>query len=65
MTGRPTLPLVRPTLRMWTILRRCYRGQDPVAVLEAALILRATADGHLGAGGQIKTAPSRRAGRRP
>jgi hypothetical protein len=65
MTGRP-LPLLLPTLRTWRILHRCYRGQDPSAVLEGALIMRATADGHLDPRGQIKTgAGGRPAGRRP
>jgi len=54
VTGR-SLPVVQPTLRMWQILRRCYPGQSPVAVLERALIMLATADGHLTPGGQLKT----------
>jgi hypothetical protein len=54
VTGR-ALPLLQPTLRMWQILRRCYRGQDPVAVLGRGLEMLAGADGHLAAGGQIKT----------
>jgi hypothetical protein len=54
VTGR-ALPLLQPTLRMWHILRRCYRGQDPVAVLARGLEMLARADGHLAAGGQIKT----------
>jgi hypothetical protein len=40
---------------MWQILRRCYRGQSPVDVLGKALDLLAAADGHLDAGGRIKT----------
>lgn len=63
MTGR-SLPVVQPTLRMWQILRRCYTGQNPVTVLEAALILRATADGHLDPGGQIKNGRQQQARRR-
>ncbi|MFE4818571.1 hypothetical protein ACFRFU_19490 [Streptomyces sp. NPDC056704] len=54
MTAR-SLPLVQPTLRMWQILRRCYRGQDPVAVLGRGLDMLAAADGHLDAAGRIKT----------
>lgn len=53
MTGR-SLPLVQPTLRMWQILRRCYRGENPVAVLGRGLDMLADADGHLDANGQIK-----------
>ncbi len=48
------LPLLRPTARMWQILRRCYRGQEPGDVLERALVMLATADGHLDTGGRIK-----------
>jgi len=59
MTGRPSLPLLQPTLRMWQILRRCYRGENPVEVLGRALDLLATADGHLGANGQPKPADRR------
>ncbi|MFG3127411.1 hypothetical protein ACGFZU_06880 [Streptomyces tendae] len=54
MTAR-SLPHVQPTARMWQILRRCYPGQSPVAVLERALVMLATADGHLTPGGQLKT----------
>lgn len=53
MTAR-SLPLLQPTLRMWQILRRCYRGENPVAVLGRGLDMLADADGHLDAGGQIK-----------
>jgi hypothetical protein len=49
------LPLLQPTLRMWQILRRCYRLENPVAVLGRGLEMLAGADGHLAAGGQIKT----------
>jgi hypothetical protein len=64
VTGR-SLPVVQPTLRMWTILRRCYRGQDPVAVLGRGLELLARADGHLAPGGAIQTArDAERGGRR-
>lgn len=55
MTGR-ALPLLQPTLRMWQILRRCYRGQDPVAVLGRGLEMLAGADGHLAPNGVIQTA---------
>jgi hypothetical protein len=51
---RPSLPHVQPTLRMWQILRRCYPGQSPVAVLERALVMLATADGNLRPNGQLK-----------
>jgi histidine triad (HIT) family protein len=53
MTAR-SLPVVQPTLRMWQILRRCYRGQNPVAVLGRGLEMLAGADGHLTPDGQIK-----------
>jgi hypothetical protein len=53
VTGH-SLPLVQPTARMWQILRRCYPGQSPVAVLERALVMLATADGNLTPGGQLK-----------
>ena len=53
MTGR-SLPVVQPTLRMWQILRRCYRGENPVKVLERGLNMLAAADGHLEANGSIK-----------
>jgi hypothetical protein len=59
------LPLVQPTARMWQILRRCYPGQSPVAVLERALVMLATADGNLTPGGQLKAGiGGRPAGRR-
>jgi hypothetical protein len=48
---RPRLQL---TARTWDILRRCYRGQPPADVLEQMAVLKATADGHLDAGGRIK-----------
>lgn len=40
----------------WTaaVLRRCYQGQQPASVLERALRMLATADGHLDPRGQIK-----------
>ncbi|MFD5221419.1 hypothetical protein ACFWMH_27640 [Streptomyces tendae] len=64
MTGR-SLPPVLPSARVWQILRRCYPGQSPAAVLERALITLATADGHLTPGGQMKTGiGGRPAGRR-
>jgi hypothetical protein len=59
MTAVPRRPLVRVTARTADILRRCYRGEIPADVLEQAAVLKATADGHLDAGGRIKT------GRRP
>lgn len=54
MTIQPRPPLVRVTTRTADILRRCYRGELPPEVLEQALLLKATADGHLDAGGRIK-----------
>ncbi|MBT2477609.1 hypothetical protein [Streptomyces sp. ISL-94] len=39
------------TVRTADILRRCYPGQPPADVLERALLLLATADGHLDATG--------------
>ncbi|MFH8531563.1 hypothetical protein ACH4GE_24470 [Streptomyces tendae] len=64
MTGR-ALPPVQPSARVWQILRRCYPGQNPAAVLERALIMLATADGNLTPGGQLKTGVGGRpAGRR-
>ncbi|WHM30258.1 hypothetical protein OH540_09505 [Streptomyces sp. BPPL-273] len=53
MTGR-ALPPVLPSARVWQILRRCYPGQPPAAVLERALIMLAIADGHLTPSGQLK-----------
>jgi hypothetical protein len=65
VTGR-SLPVVQPSARVWQILRRCYPGQNPAAVLERALNLLATADGHLGAGGEIKAGVGGRpTGRQP
>ncbi|MGW4786140.1 hypothetical protein [Streptomyces sp. NPDC004230] len=40
--------------RTTEILRRCYPGERPEDVLEQAAVLKATADGHLDAGGRIK-----------
>jgi hypothetical protein len=42
---------------MWQILRRCYRGENPVTVLGRGLDLLAQADGHLNPSGAIKTGP--------
>jgi hypothetical protein len=56
VSGR-SLPVLQPTLRMWQILRRCYRGENPVTVLGRSLDLLAQADGHLHPSGQIKTGP--------
>jgi hypothetical protein len=47
-------PLVRVTARTADMLRRCYRGQLPPEVLERALVMLATADGHLDPSGRIK-----------
>ena len=63
MTAR-SLPHVQPSARMWQILRHCYPGQNPVAVLERALIMLATADGNLTPGGQLKTGVGGRIARR-
>jgi hypothetical protein len=40
---------------MWQILRHCYRGENPVAVLGRGLDMLAQADGHLHPDGRIKT----------
>lgn len=65
MTGRPAQPHLQPTVRMWQILRRCYPGQNPVAVLGRALDMLAAADGHLHPDGTLKAGlggrPARRA----
>ncbi|MFK0222170.1 hypothetical protein ACIQWN_28770 [Streptomyces vinaceus] len=48
----PVRPLrLTVTDRTAAILRRCYPGQPPANVLERALLLLATADGHLDAAG--------------
>lgn len=46
----------RLTVSEWTttILRRCYKGQRPEDVVDQVMRLKATADGHLDAGGRIK-----------
>lgn len=51
----------RVTLSAWctALLRRCYPGQVPATVVERALKMLATADGHTDPGGRIKN------GRRP
>lgn len=65
-TAARSLPHVQPTLRMWQILRRCYRGESPVAVLGKALDMLAGADGHLDTAGRIKTGrDTEHTGRRP
>lgn len=53
----PRDPRTRATLSLWStrVLRRCYPGQVPATVLERALRMLATADGHLDTAGQIKT----------
>lgn len=53
----PHDPRIRATLSQWStrVLRRCYPGQIPATVLERALRMLATADGHLDPAGQIKT----------
>lgn len=55
---RPLRLAVTP--RTAEILRRCYPGQQPALVLEAALILRATADGCLTADGRPRNSRDRR-----
>lgn len=47
------------------VLRRCYPGQIPAAVIERALRMLATADGKLQANGRIKRGGGRMPGRRP
>lgn len=61
----PNDPRIRPTLSLWStrVLRRCYPGQIPATVLERALRMLATADGHLEPDGRIKN--QRATGRRP
>ncbi|MFG3173688.1 hypothetical protein OG337_28830 [[Kitasatospora] papulosa] len=53
-------PLNRPmclAATAWTagVLRRCYPGQQPAHVLERALRMLATADGHLDTTGRPRT----------
>ncbi|MFB6776535.1 hypothetical protein ACFCX0_03680 [Streptomyces sp. NPDC056352] len=60
-TPRPLRLAVSP--RSADILRRCYRREDPVAVLERALLMLAQADGHLDTAGHITTERARKAGR--
>lgn len=59
MTTPTRPPRVALTARMWQILRRCYRGQQPTLVLAKALDMYANADGHLNPDGSLKQ------GRRP
>ncbi|MGW0780373.1 hypothetical protein [Streptomyces sp. NPDC002913] len=49
MSNTPTPRPMRLAATDWTaaVLRRCYPGQDPARVLERALRMLATADGHL------------------
>ncbi|WP_385618609.1 hypothetical protein PXH67_06405 [Streptomyces sp. P8-A8] len=54
-----TTPAPRPmrlvtTPRTAEILRRCYRGERPEAVLERAARMLTQADGHLTTSGRIK-----------
>jgi len=52
--------------RTWQILRRCYPTAIPADVLERALVMLATADGHLLPNGAIKGGNGRKpAGRQP
>jgi hypothetical protein len=64
VTRGRSLPVLQPTLRMWQILRQCYRGENPVTVLGRALDMLATADGHLHPNRSIKTGPGRPPARR-
>lgn len=58
---------IRTNLSPWcaAVLRNCYPGQIPAAVMERALRMLATADGHLTPGGQIKPGGRRTTGRQP
>ncbi|WP_442803626.1 hypothetical protein OG411_29845 [Streptomyces pseudogriseolus] len=57
----PRRPLVRISARTAEILRRCCPGQRPDDVLDRAMRMLATADGHLRPDGRIKTrGPGRR-----
>lgn len=56
-----TAPTPRPmrlaaTPRTADILRRCYRGEQPAEVLERAVRMLATADGHLTPDGKVRNA---------
>jgi hypothetical protein len=51
------------TPRTAEILRRCYRGERPEAVLERAARMLANADGHLTTSGRIKPERDRKAAR--
>jgi hypothetical protein len=53
-TPRPSR--LRPALSAWAtaVLRRCYPGQRAEDVVDQALRLKATADGHLTPDGRIK-----------
>ncbi|WP_392750607.1 hypothetical protein [Streptomyces sp. LN590] len=56
---RPMRPALTP--RTAEILRCCYRGQRPEAVLERAARMLADADGHLTTSGRIKPETKRKA----
>jgi hypothetical protein len=64
-TPRPAR--LRPALSEWAtaVLRRCYPGQRPEDVIDQALRLKATADGHLTPDGRIKRRGGRTPGRQP
>ena len=64
MTRPPAVPRQPVTAWALAVLRRCYRGEKPEQVLEQALRLKATADGHLTPDGRIKTRNSRPGPRR-
>ena len=56
MSTTPTPRPMRLAASTWTatVLRRCYRGEDPADVLERGLRMLAQADGHLDTRGQLK-----------
>lgn len=55
MSPRPK-PLPMKALDAWTdeVLRVAYRGESATDVLHQALLLKATADGHLDTRGQLR-----------
>lgn len=64
MTTPPPRPLrLAVSPRTAEILRRCYRGERPEAVLERAARMLAQADGHLTTSGRIKPERDRKDGR--
>lgn len=62
MTTPPPRPMrLAVSPRTAEILRRCYRGERPEAVLERAARMLANADGHLTTSGRIKPDRKRKA----